>query len=78
VTDELVYKAVTVIGAMAANYSAFERACRFLERDGAMIAQANTHSFGLDQVETAIRTLAGEMPGAAAIGVSVEPGKRTS
>ena len=73
VTDELIYKGVTVIGAMAANYSAFERACRLLERDGDLIAQANTHSFGLGQVEAAIHTLAGNVPGADAIGVSVEP-----
>ena len=75
VTDELIYKAVTVIGAMAADYSSFERACRLIERDGGLIAQANTHAFGLDQVEQAIRTLAGDVPGADAIGVSVEPGR---
>jgi threonine dehydrogenase-like Zn-dependent dehydrogenase len=60
-------------GALAADYSAFERACRFLERDGDLIAQANTHAFGLDEVEAAIHTLAGDIPGADAIGVSVEP-----
>jgi threonine dehydrogenase-like Zn-dependent dehydrogenase len=48
VTDELIYKGVTVIGAMAANYSAFEQA---------------------------IHTLAGDVPGADAIGVSIEPGR---
>jgi len=77
VTDELIYKGVTVIGAMAANYSSFERACRLIERDGDLIAQANTHAFGLDQVEDAIRTLAGDIPGADAIGVSIEPGRTT-
>ena len=66
---------MTVIGAMAADYSSFERACRLIERDGDLIAQANTHAFGLDQVEQAIRTLAGDVPGAHAIGVSVEPGR---
>ena len=75
VTDELIYKGVTVIGAMAANYSSFERACRLIERDGDLIAQANTHAFGLDEVERAIHTLAGDVPGADAIGVSVEPGR---
>ena len=34
VTDELIYKGVTVIGAMAANYSSFERACRLIEPAG--------------------------------------------
>lgn len=75
VTDELIYKAVTVIGAMAADYSSFERACRLIEKDGDLIAQANTHVFGLDQVGQAIATLAGDVPGADAIGVSVEPGR---
>jgi threonine dehydrogenase-like Zn-dependent dehydrogenase len=75
VTDELVYKAITVIGAMAADYSSFERACRLIERDGDLIARANTHVFGLDQVDAAIHTLAGDVPGADAIGVSVEPGR---
>jgi threonine dehydrogenase-like Zn-dependent dehydrogenase len=77
VTDELIYKGVrvTVIGAMAANYSSFERACRLIERDGDLIAQANTHAFALDQVEQAIHVLAGDVPGADAIGVSVEPGR---
>jgi threonine dehydrogenase-like Zn-dependent dehydrogenase len=75
VTDELIYKGVTVIGAMAADYSSFERACRVIERHGDLIAQANTHVFGLYQVEEAIRTLAGDVPGADAIGVSIEPGR---
>jgi len=75
VTDELIYKAVTVIGAMAANYSSFERACRLIERAGDLIALANTHAFGLSQVEAAIHTLAGDVPDANAIGVSVEPGR---
>jgi len=75
VTDELIYKGVTVIGAMAANYSSFERACRLIERDADLIAQANTHAFGLEAVEQAIHTLAGDVPGADAIGVSVEPGR---
>ena len=75
VTDELIYKGVTVIGAMAADYSSFERACRLIERDGDLIAQANTHAFGLDEVEAAIHTLAGDVPGADAIGVSVEPAR---
>ncbi|MGH3299139.1 MAG: hypothetical protein ACRDP7_45855, partial [Trebonia sp.] len=66
---------VTVIGAMAASYSSFERACRLIERDGDLIAQANTHAFALDEVEQAIQTLAGDVPGADAIGVSVEPGR---
>jgi threonine dehydrogenase-like Zn-dependent dehydrogenase len=73
VTDEIIYKAVTVIGAMSANYSSFERACRLIERQGELIALANTHSFGLDEVETAIHTLAGEVPGTDSIGVSIEP-----
>jgi hypothetical protein len=60
---------------MAASYSSFERACRLIERDGDLIAQANTHAFALDQVEQAIQTLAGDVPGADAIGVSVEPGR---
>ncbi len=75
VADEIVYKAITMIGAMAADYPNFERACRLLERNGRLIARANTHVFGLEQVETAIHTLAGEVPGAAAIGVSIEPGR---
>ncbi len=68
---------MTVIGAMAADYSSFERTCRVIERSGGLIAQANTHVFGLHQVEEAIRTLAGDVPGADAIGVSIEPGRAT-
>jgi threonine dehydrogenase-like Zn-dependent dehydrogenase len=75
VTDELIYKGVTVIGAMAADYPSFERACRLIERQGDLIALANTHAFPLDQVEAAIHALAGDVPGTAAIGVSVEPGR---
>jgi threonine dehydrogenase-like Zn-dependent dehydrogenase len=44
VTDELIDKAVTVIGAMAADYSSFERACRLIDRDGDLIAQAKDQS----------------------------------
>jgi hypothetical protein len=42
---------------------------------GDLIAQASTHAFGLHEVEQAIHTLAGDVPGADAIGVSVEPGR---
>jgi len=58
---------------MAADYSSFERACRLIERDGDLIALANTHAFGLGEVEAAVHTLAGDVPGTRAIGVSVEP-----
>jgi threonine dehydrogenase-like Zn-dependent dehydrogenase len=75
VTDELIYKTVTVIGAMAADHSSFERACRLIERDGDLIARANRHTFGLTEVEAAIHTLAGDVPGTDAIGVSIEPGR---
>lgn len=76
VVDEIIYKAITIIGALAADYPAFERACRLIERDGDLIARANTHAFALDQVEQAIHTLAGDVPGADAIGVSIEPGRQ--
>jgi hypothetical protein len=37
-------------------------------------ARLHTHSFPLEQADTAIRTLAGEVEGAKAIGVSLQPG----
>ena len=75
VTDEIVYKSITMIGALGADYVSFERALRLVERDGDMIAQANTHAFGLAHVDDAIHMLAGDVPGADAIGVSVEPAR---
>jgi threonine dehydrogenase-like Zn-dependent dehydrogenase len=75
VSDTVVTNSITMIGALGADYACFERALRLAEREGDLIARANTHSFALSGVKDAIDTLNGDVPGADAIGVSIEPGR---
>nr|WP_274637283.1 zinc-binding dehydrogenase [Microbacterium bovistercoris] len=73
VTDVIVNRALTVKGAFGVDATANEKAIALLESGRFPLEKLHTHTFGLDQVDLAIETLAGETDDAGAIHVSVHP-----
>lgn len=74
VTDQIINRALTVVGAFGVDARANAQAIRIIESRRFPLERLHTHTFGLDDTATAIQTLAGETPGEAAVHVSVHPG----
>ncbi len=72
-TDLIVTRQLTIIGAFAVDYPAFESAIRIIESGKYPLEKMHTHTFSLDQVEHAIRVLAREIPGEEAIHIAIKP-----
>jgi threonine dehydrogenase-like Zn-dependent dehydrogenase len=73
-TDLVINRALTVRGAFGVDARGMEDAIALLESRRYPLQKMHTHTFGLDDTALAIRTLGGEVPGEAAIGVCVQPG----
>jgi threonine dehydrogenase-like Zn-dependent dehydrogenase len=73
-TDLIVNRALTVVGAFGVDARAYVEAIRIIESRRFPLEKLHTHTFGLDSTTLAIETLAGEVPGQAAVHVSVHPG----
>jgi threonine dehydrogenase-like Zn-dependent dehydrogenase len=73
-TDLMINRALTVRGAFGVDARGMEDAIALIESRRFPLGKMHTHSFGLDDAALAIETLGGEVPGQAAIGVSVQPG----
>jgi threonine dehydrogenase-like Zn-dependent dehydrogenase len=73
-TDLVINRALTVRGAFGVDARGMEDAIALLESHRFPLQKMHTHTFGLDDTALAIRTLGGEVPGEAAIGVCVQPG----
>jgi threonine dehydrogenase-like Zn-dependent dehydrogenase len=73
-TDLMINRALTVRGAFGVDARGMEDAIALIESRRFPLEKMHTHSFGLDDAALAIETLGGEVPGQAAIGVSVQPG----
>ena len=74
VTDKLINKALTVKGAFSVDAAAYTAAIKLIESGKFPLHKMQTHKFGLDDVEHAIKLLAGEVPGQDGIHVAVMPG----
>jgi threonine dehydrogenase-like Zn-dependent dehydrogenase len=74
-TDKLVNKALTVKGAFSVDAASYENAIKLIESGKFPLEKMQTHRYGLDGVEHAIRLLAGEVPGEDGIHVAVMPGR---
>ena len=74
-TDVIVNRALSLIGAFGVDAPAYAEAIRIIESGHFPLAKLHTHSFGLTDVELAIQTLAGEVPGESAVHVTVHPGR---
>jgi len=67
VSDLVVLKEATIVGAFAVTSRAYGAAIRLIESGRVPIAEMHTHDFALADAERAIRTLAGEVPGESSI-----------
>jgi threonine dehydrogenase-like Zn-dependent dehydrogenase len=74
VTDKLINKALTVKGAFSVDAKSYTDAITLIESGKFPLERMQTHKFGLDDVEHAIKLLAGEVPGEDAIHVAIMPG----
>ena len=75
ISDKIVMKEITIKGAMGVTYNSYALAIRLLESRRVPIEKMHTHKFGLRDAETAIRTLAREIPGEESIHSCLLPGK---
>ena len=75
VTDALINKALTVKGAFSVDASGYTDAIKLIESGKFPLEKMQTHKYGLDDVEHAIRLLAGEVPGEEGIHVAIMPGR---
>jgi threonine dehydrogenase-like Zn-dependent dehydrogenase len=73
-TDTLINKALTVKGAFSVDAAAYTDAIKLIESGKFPLEKMQTHKYGLDDVEHAIKLLAGEVPGEDGIHVAVMPG----
>ena len=73
-TDMLINKALTVKGAFSVDAAAYTDAIKLIESGKFPLEKMQTHKFGLDDVEHAIKLLAGEIDGEDGIHVAVMPG----
>jgi threonine dehydrogenase-like Zn-dependent dehydrogenase len=73
-TDMLINKALTVKGAFSVDAAGYTDAIKLIESGKFPLDKMQTHKFGLDDVEHAIRLLAGEVPGEDGIHVAIMPG----
>jgi threonine dehydrogenase-like Zn-dependent dehydrogenase len=74
-TDLIVNRALTVRGAFGVDAKGMQDAIALIESRRFPLERMHTHSFGLTDAALAIQTLGGDVPGAAAIHVSVHPSR---
>jgi threonine dehydrogenase-like Zn-dependent dehydrogenase len=72
-TDLIINRALTVQGAYGVDARGYAEAIAIIESRRFPLEKLHTHTFGLDDAALAIETLAGEVPGEAAVHVSVHP-----
>jgi threonine dehydrogenase-like Zn-dependent dehydrogenase len=74
VSDRIVNKALTVVGAYGVGSQAYREAIRIIESGRFPLERLHTHTFELTDTARAIETLAGEVDGEQAVHVSIRPG----
>lgn len=74
VSDRIINKAITVVGAYGVGSKAYRQAIRIIESGRFPLERLHTHTFELADTAKAIETLAGEVPGETAVHVSIRPG----
>ncbi len=74
VSDLVVVKEATIVGAFGVTSAAYEAAIRLIESGRVPLERLHTHDFPLEAAEEAIQTLAGERPGVASIHSCLVPG----
>jgi threonine dehydrogenase-like Zn-dependent dehydrogenase len=74
VTDRIINKGLTVVGAYSVDARAYGEAIRIIESGRFPLEKMHTHTFGLDDAGHAVELLAGEVEGADAVHVVIRPG----
>ena len=72
-SDRILFRELTIKGVYSQGSAAYVQALRLLAENRYDLVRLHTHSFPLEEADKAIRTLAGEVPGADAISVSLHP-----
>jgi threonine dehydrogenase-like Zn-dependent dehydrogenase len=73
VTDAIISKGATVVGAYGVDARAYLDAIRIIESGALPLEKLHTHTFGLEDAGQAVETLAGNVPGQEAVHVSIAP-----
>ena len=71
--DKIVVKELNIRGVFSQDIRAFEPALRLIESRKYPLEQLHTHTFGLDQVDLAVQTLAGRVDNEKAVHVMITP-----
>lgn len=72
-SDRILFRELTIKGVYSQGSAAYVQALRLLAENRYDLGRLHTHSFPLEEADSAIRTLAGEVPGVEAISVSLHP-----
>jgi threonine dehydrogenase-like Zn-dependent dehydrogenase len=75
ISDKVVLKEITILGAIGVTHSGYSSAIRLLESGKYPIHKMHTHEFGLRDAELAIRTLARQIEGVESIHSCLIPGR---
>jgi threonine dehydrogenase-like Zn-dependent dehydrogenase len=67
ISDMIVVKEVTILGAFGVTSRSYESAIRLIESGKVPLEKMHTHDFALEDAERAIQTLAGELEGESSI-----------
>jgi threonine dehydrogenase-like Zn-dependent dehydrogenase len=73
VSDLVVMKEITIMGAIGVTSTGYRQAIRVIEREREKLRPMHTHDFPLREAELAIQTLARQVPGAGSIHSSLIP-----
>ncbi len=76
-TDRVIFKEITLLGAFSQAWQAYEQALKILDENRYDLARLKTHDFALEDAATAIRILAGEVPGEEGICLALHPSSRS-
>lgn len=74
VSDRIVLKGLTIIGALGVNSYAYRQAIRIIESGRYPLERLHTHTFPLEDAERAVRAMGGELPEEQAVHVALVPG----
>ena len=72
-SDRIVVKELTLMGAFGVDYDNYERAIRLIESGKYPLERIHTHTLPLEEAERALRLLAREEPGEEAIHIALVP-----
>lgn len=74
ISDKIVFKEITIKGAIGVTSSGYESAIRLIESRSEPLERMHTHNFRLEEAELAIKTLAREIDGEESIHSCLIPG----